>query len=267
MKKKNRFKKVLLFVIAVFFLTAFTATRASAGTRLTPRLNLFPSDVAEHLSNTGTVAATMEKGLKETIQKLEAQKKLYDETGCKGSDDPGCEEIAKQMGDHYMEMITIMKEHLPEMKQSIMATNKGIEKNLRKELGKKATPADIQRLISKSKNPRVFKNGRYSLSKRFARYYELIRAAGSGNNLATLASEIYLDSRGVLDTIDLMDAEIARQETLHKLGQMYGTLTPEMMNTVSAVKAVIFGEQDNYQALPEAGPKETGKFKSPLEME
>jgi len=264
METKKSFTGILIFGLTTLcFLTAFTIPKASAKSQ--PRLNLFPSDVTEHLSNTGAVAGAMENSLKETIQKLENQSSLYNETGCEGSNDPGCEEIARQMGDHYMEMLTIMKENLPEMKSSISATKKGIEKNLRKELGKKTSPADIQRLLSKQSKPKVFK-GRYSLSSRFAKYHKMI-SSGSSNSLATLASEIYLDSKEVLNMIDLMEAEIAQQETLHKLGQMYGTLTPEMINTVDAVKTVIFGEAEVESALPEARGGDVGSFHSPLEMD
>jgi hypothetical protein len=49
---------------------------------------------------------------------------------------------------------------------------------------------------------------------------------------------------------------------------MYGTLTPEMMSTVDAVKTVIFGEpEDEGGILPAAGEVGTGTFKSPLEMD
>jgi hypothetical protein len=93
-------------------------------------------------------------------------------------------------------------------------------------------------------------------------------SSGSKNTLATLAAEIYLDSREVLGMIDMMEAEIAQQQTLIKLGSMYGTLTPEMMSTVDAVKTVIFGEpEDEGGILPAAGEVGTGTFKSPLEMD
>jgi hypothetical protein len=239
------------------------ATAAYADTA--PRLNLFPKDVTEYLSNTGSVAKTMETDLKGVIAGLETQMKLYEASGCSGSEDPGCAEIAKQMGQHYKEMLQVMKQSLPEMKQSVIATNRGIEKNLRQELGDKTTPADIQRLLGKAAEPKVFK-GRFSLSSRFAKYHQLI-STGNKDTLATLAAEIYLDSGEVIKMIDLMEAEIAQQETIIQLGGMYGTLTPEMANTVEAVKSVIFGEDEGETALPEAPKGESGAYRSPLEME
>ena len=263
MEKKKMFRSTLMICVFTLLPVLFTLNQATAASK--PTLNLFPSDVTENLSNTGTVAKHMEKSLKGTIHKLEAQKRLYEQTGCDGSSEPGCDELAKQMGDHYMEILTIMKENLPEMKQSISATYKGIEKNLRKEVGKKTSPADIQRLLGKNGKPKVFK-GKYSLSSRFAQYHKMI-SRGSNNTLATLAAEIYLDSGEVLNMIGLMEAEIAQQETMIKLGQMYGTLTPEMIGTVDAVKAVIFGEVEDGDALPVADGGEVGGFRSPLEMD
>jgi len=263
MEKKKMFHSTLMICVLTLLPVVFTLNQAAAASK--PTLNLFPSDVTEQLTNTGTVAKQMEKSLKGTIQKLDAQKKLYDQTGCDGSSEPGCDELAKQMGDHYMEILTIMKENLPEMKQSITATHKGIEKNLRKEVGKKTSPADIQRLLGKNGTPKVFK-GKYSLSSRFAQYHKMI-SRGSNNTLATLAAEIYLDSGAVLNMIGLMEAEIVQQETMIKLGQMYGTLTPQMIDTVDAVKAVIFGEVEDGGALPMADGGEVGGFRSPLEMD
>ncbi|MEH0022097.1 MAG: hypothetical protein V6Z89_20765 [Desulfobacter sp.] len=266
MEKKKSFINIRvsgLITITLCLLSLFTTHATLA--KQQPKLNLFPIDVTEHLRNTGVVAKDMENRLKGAIGKLENQTKLYNETGCKGSEDPGCIEIAKQMGDHYMEMITIMKNSLPEMKSSIRSTNKGIGANLRKELGKKTTPADIQRLLSQKNKPKVFK-GKYSLSSRFAKYHELI-SSGRTNNLATLASEIYLDSKEVLNMIDLMEAEISQQETYIRLGRMYGTLTSEMMETVQAVKSVVFGEAEDDSALPFMEDENSGGFHSPLEMD
>lgn len=255
---KGFFSTIALVVIGLFFITGSFAASA-------PRLNLFPRDVAEHLSNTGQTAKAMENRLKEVITGLDTQMRLYQASGCEGSIDPGCEEIAKQMGEHYQEMLTIMQESLPEMKHSVVATNKAIQSNLRKELGKKTTPAGIQKMLSSKSKPKVV-NGRFSLSKRFAKYHALIRA-GNGNSLVKLAAEIYLDTSEVIKMIDLMEAEMTRQETIISLGRMYGTITPEMTNTVESVKSVIFGEPESETALPKAmGEKEDG-FHSPLALD
>ena len=144
------------------------------------------------------------------------QKKLYEQTGCDSSGKPGCDELAKQMGDHGMEILTIMKKNLSERKQSITAINKDIEKNLRKEVGKKTSSVDIQRLLLGKNGKTKFFKGKYSLSSRFVQYHAMISQKSSNT----------LDSHEILNMIGLMEAEITQQETMIKLGQIYGTLPP-----------------------------------------
>ncbi len=261
MRIKNVLKGWMLPGMTALLIVFFLATMTWAASA--PRLNLFPKDVTEHLSETGETARAMESELKVAIKGLETQMSLFKASECEGSTgDPGCEKINRQMGESYQEMLDIMKASLPDMKQSIRATNKGIEKNLRRELGGKTTPAELQKMLAKKTKPKVIK-GRFSLSARFAKYHSLI-SSGSGQSLAKLAAEIYLDSKQVLEMIDLMDAEMARQETIIKLGSMYGTITPEMTSTVDAVKTVIFGEAETESTLPEAPEGEVGGFQSPL---
>ncbi len=263
MNKSNVMQKRLVInaILALMFIS-FLNINGFAAT--SPRLKLFPREVTEHLKNTGRIAKQMETDLKGVILELENQMQLYTASGCENSSDPGCEEIAKQIGEKYNAMLDIMKASLPEMRNTIQITNAGIERNLRKELGKKATPADIQRMLSKKAKPKVY-NGRFSLSKRFAKYHRLI-SSSSKNSLATLAAEIYLDSSEVINFIDLMEAEISREKIIIELGNMYGTLTDEMTSTVDSVKTVIFGEPEGESLLPEATSEGSSGFKSPLEI-
>ncbi|OQY11948.1 MAG: hypothetical protein B6I31_03985 [Desulfobacteraceae bacterium 4572_19] len=114
MKMEKIFKKVLFWGFVALLGMGISTTSISAKSK--PTLNLFPNDVAEHLAQTGAIAKSMEEGLKDVIMKLEGQSRLYNETGCDGSSDPGCAQIATQMGDNYMEMLSIMRQSLPEMK-------------------------------------------------------------------------------------------------------------------------------------------------------
>lgn len=239
--------------------------QASGEFKRVPQLKLFPMSVTEHLSNTGEAAAAMENNLKEVITELKAQEELFTSTGCEGmTESQGCDDIARQMGDSYMKMIDIMERNLPEMENSVAKTNKAVARTLRSEIGKKASPADVQRLLGQQSQRQPFK-GRYSLSKRFEDYKRLV-SSGNDYNLATLAAEIYLDSLSVKDMIAVMKGEIAQQKTLHKMGSMYGTLTPDMTTTVDRVKILLFGEPDEgstHYREAETAPK---KFVSPLEM-
>lgn len=263
-KKKLSASMKCIGAFTLFFML-LSAGHVMAASKPKPTLNLFPSDVTEYLTRTGATAKNMEGSLKGVIQKLETQRTLYEQTGCEGSGDPGCAEMTAQMGDTYLEFLGIIEDSLPAMKSSVRATNKGIEKNLRREVGKKTSPADIQRLLSDNGKPEVF-NGRYSLSSRFAKYHAMITRGGS-TTLATLASEIYLDSGAVLNMIGMMEAEIPQQRAIIELGRLYGTLTPEMVETVDAIKEVIFGEVEEDSVLPVHQGGEVGTFQSTLEME
>lgn len=263
MEQKTKFRKkqrIAGIMAAAVMMAAFSVQTVVAA----PRLNLFPRNVTEQLRSTGKAARAMESDLKGVIGELEKQMKLYEASGCENSDDPGCEAIASQINTKYGEMLDIMKQSLPEIKSSVEATHEGVEKNIRNELGKKFTPADIQRMLSSKTTPKVY-NGRFSLSKRFAKYHKMIASNGQ-NNLATVAAEIYLDTSEVIRLIGLMEGEISRQSTIIELGNMYGTLTPEMTNTVSGVKTLIFGEPEAGGGLPEAMEKEKAGFESPLEI-
>lgn len=258
----QHFKQAIIYPAILLSLLAMAGPATGA-----PVINLFPSDVQEHISHTGTMAKEMETALKDVIGKLDTQTKLYREIGCDNSDDPGCLEIKKQIGDNYKEMLEIMESSLPEMKHTMAATGRGIEKRIKKELGQKISPSGIQKLLSGSTRPRVVKS-RVSLSSRFAKYYEMIRSGG-GNSIASLASEIYLDSHAVMETIDLMTQEIQRQKMVIVVEGQWGTVTPEMVSMVNSVKEIVFGEFDDTPVLPamSGDPASEGTFGSELDMD
>ncbi len=255
LKKRCCFGLAALFFSVLIAGTSWGAVRGSA-----PALKLFPQDVKENLNQTGQTAKAMESDLKEVIMALETQVKLSQAANCEDAQsDPGCQEITKQISEHYHEMLQIMKNSLPEMKASIQKTNKGIEKRLRQQLGRKSTPAEIQKMLGKQAMPKVTK-GRFSLSGRFAKYYSMISTSSKGSSLAKLAAEIYLDSSEVTQWIDLMEADISRQELYLDVGSSYGPLTSEMLETVGSVKNIIFGEEEDMSGIPDAPAGAAGGF-------
>jgi hypothetical protein len=93
-------------------------------------------------------------------------------------------------------------------------------------------------------------------------------ALGRDNDQVLLAAEIYLDSKAALKLVDLMEGEIPRQESYLIIGEMYGSLTPEMIDTVDQIKTVIFGEYEEGGALPENFEKyDTRKIGHSLELD
>ncbi|WP_321419124.1 hypothetical protein [uncultured Desulfobacter sp.] len=258
----QQLKKTIIYPVILLSVLVMAGSAVGA-----PVINLFPSDVQEHISHTGTMAKDMETALKGVIEKLDTQTKLYREIGCDNSDDPGCMEIKKQIGDHYKDMLEIMESSLPKMRQTMAATGRGIEKRIKKELGRKTSPSGIQKLLSGGGQPKVVKS-RVSLSSRFAKYYDMIKSGG-GTSIASLASEIYLDSRAVMETIDLMEQEIQRQKMVIVVEGQWGTVTPEMVSMVNTVKEIVFGEYDDTAVLPvmAVGPETEGAFGSELDMD
>jgi len=228
-----------------------------------PQLKLFPRDVTEMLKETGETARAMENSLRGVIASFENQTTLFSQSGCDaGSDDPGCVQIAEQIAQNYQKMLDIMQENLPRMKRTIDATSTGLASRLRSQLGKNATPAQLQEILGPESQPDVTK-GRFSLSKRFAQYYRLI--SSQQQPLPTLAAEIYLDTSSVSQWIDLMEAEIGRQQTIIELGRMYGSVTPEMVKMVDNVKSIIFGEEEVRGTVPAGPAAELNTFESNLE--
>lgn len=241
-----------------------------------PTIRLFPTTVVEDLKQTSTVAKEMETGLQEVIGRLDQQQQLYLESKCDGAEgDPGCEQLAKQLGATYLEMLGIMEERLPDMEYTVNNTRLSLEKRLRSELGNKMTSWTLQETLlgADSENtsaPAPALRGRSGmrLSERFRQYYQLVASSSSKSDqsLAVLASDIYLDMDETSGLIARTREEIARATLIEELNQSFGTITPEMMEVVSGVKSILFGEETARQRI--AGPPPGNveqEYRSPLE--
>ena len=249
------------------------AVQASA-----PTIKLFPTTVLEEIKHTGNVAAEMETGLQTVIARLDEQQKLYIESKCEGNEgDPGCEQIARQMGQSYLEMLDIMNEKLPEMETAVNSTSASLEKRIRRELGQKMTPWDMQEMLlgkistGKSSRERPVLRGRSGmrLSDRFSRYYKLVSHSGttSSNSLAVIASDIYLDMDEASMLIAKTRDEINRAALMEQLNQSFGQITPEMELVVAGVKSILFGEAEVDLPIANAPPQAKEQpYRSPLAM-
>jgi len=243
-----------------------------------PTIKLFPTTVLEEIKHTGNVAAEMETGLQTIIARLDEQQKLYIESKCEGNEgDPGCEQIARQMGKSYLEMLTIMDEKLPEMETAVNSTSTSLEKRIRRELGQKNTSWTLQELLigvqtnvdGKDNKPTLRGRSGMRLSDRFQRYYKLVALSGgqSNSSLAVLASDIYLDMQETSTLIARTREEIARATLMEQLNQSFGTITPEMQEVVAGVKSILFGEEQ--EPLPMTAPPSSQPglaYDSPLNL-
>ena len=216
-----------------------------------PTIRLFPTTVLEDIKATGTIAEEMETSLQDVISRLDEQQQLFDESKCDGADqDPGCTQIARQLGASYLEMLNLMGDKLPEMERAVHSTHASLEKRLRTELGQKMTPWDLQEtLLGKSANPSSGSppvlRGRSGmrLSDRFRQYYQLVAHGGTaGQSLAVVASDIYLDMQEAAELIAKTRGEISRAQLMEQLNQSFGAITPQMQEVVVGVKGILFGE-------------------------
>ena len=265
MDTNNRMRNKRVLAVACAWALALGQTVAQAvpesSMEARPKINLFPTSVVESLSETSRAARDMESGMYEVVAKLDKQKQAYDSTHCDNSDDRGCVELRKAIRGSYKEMLDVMQSSIPQMRSSLDATASSMGSSLRSELGRKMTPADVQRILAgrsasnqglpHSVSPAA-RQGK--LSKMFSRYYELVRRGGKqADALPVLASQIYHDSVESLYFLDLIEAEIGSQSTELVLELEWGELTDQISATVTDVKALLWGETDRSQDILEVG--------------
>ncbi len=258
------------FLAAGFLLAA--ETRAN-----TPTIRLFPTTVVEDLKQTSSVAKEMETGLQEVIGRLDQQRELYLGSKCEGAEnDPGCQQLGKQIGATYLEMLNVMEERLPDMEHTVNNTRLSLEKRLKSELGNKMTPGMLQDMLlgsdeseaSSAPGPSLRGRSGMRLSERFGQYYRLVASSGSSTDqsLAVLASDIYLDMDETSTLIARTREEIARATLVEQLNQSFGTITPEMMEVVGGVKSILFGDEAADYAVSAPPPEHSEEtYVSPLE--
>jgi hypothetical protein len=244
----------------------------------TPTIRLFPTEVVENVKETGRVARDMENSLQKSLGDLEQQWLLYRESKCEGAvDDPGCDQIAKQLGDTYLEMLLRMDASLPRMQALVQTTVSNLEKRLREEFGLRMSARDLQKLLA-DQSPNGRRSGPNStrqpigrLSERFRQYYQLAAQsqATTPGSMAVVAAEIYLDGKEVLELIALTQSEIARSQVMIEMRNEFGKLTPELNDVITGVKGILFGEESlSYpgalQRHPDTFPE---NYRSPLELD
>ncbi len=263
---------LIILSLVLFFIGA---PRIQAATKQSPTIRLFPTTVVENIKHTSEAARAMEQDLQSVIDRLNQQEELYIASKCEGAAaEPGCSEIADQLGQTYLEMLNLMESRLPGMEDSVRATNASLEKRIRSELGRKTTPRGLQKVLQKSPQQAV-ESPRYQrrsgrLSEKFRQYYKLVAMTprvSSGGSLASVAAEIYLDTQEVQELIALTRDEISRAKLMIDLDQAYGIITPEMFEMVGRVKSILFGENVENDGIPGPPPGSTqAEYRSPLEM-
>jgi len=269
-RQRSRRRVLLGLAVFIFIVRGFPAIAKQP-----PTIQLFPTTVVENIKHTGEAAQAMEQDLQSVIDRLNQQQELYLASKCEGAAaEQGCNEIAEQLGQTYLEMLNLMENRLPGMEDSVRATNASLEQRIRTELGRKTTPRGLQKLLEatpqQSANSPRYKRRAGRLSEKFRQYYKLVAMAprsGSGGSLAAVAAEIYLDTQEVQQLIALTRDEISRAKLMIDLDQAYGIITPEMFEMVGRVKTIIFGETGETDGIPDPPPGSAkAAYRSPLEM-
>lgn len=219
----------------------------------TPTLQLFPTSVVESLKTSAESAKHMENSLEGVISQFGSQMQLYEDSKCDNAGlDPGCAEIKKNIARSYSEMLSLMQEQIPDIKNAMTSTSKTLETNIRNKLGRNMTPMDLQRLIQGKKTGvsqfRKLSGKRQGrMSKMLNGYYKMVSLGNKqSQSTALLAAEIYADSSEALEHLNNLEMEINRSMALVEINGIWnGGPTPEMVATVNNVKSLLFGEVDD----------------------
>lgn len=223
-----------------------------------PRLELFPTSVAENIRHASESASKMETEMEVVMRKMDEQQKLYQSAQCDNSSkDQGCGQIKRQIGETYREFLGTLKDTLPDVKTALQSTANELGSKIRQQLGNSMTPRDVQNLISGKKHSAGSirkatgrKQGR--ISRMLDKINQMISLHRNNAPIpAMLAAEIYADSSEALDIMTAIESTISASEVPLMLeGLWNGGPNEEMMGIVEATKVLLFGEADEV-ALPQ----------------
>jgi len=254
-------RSIPAFILAVFWIVQISPAQARS-----PELELVPKEVTALLQETTHSAAQMEEQLQDHVEIFEAKMELYDESHCHGSNSPGCREINRQIQEQYTEMLELMQSHLPEIKKGISSTREKLGRRISSRVGHAMTPAQLSEFFeTEDLDLPALRESRYNLSDRLEQYYELIQDQRNTTPLVEAASLIYLDSERSAQILDHLEMHLARQEQILAIDEAFGEVTPEMKETMDAVKGVIFGEKTGDDSLPGKPQRQTSRTKRELD--
>lgn len=242
MKTKN------YLVAGVFALSVSSQAMASANT---PTINLIPVTAVESIKLSAETARNLEGSLGQVVEKIDAQKAMYDSAKCEGSvNDRGCDAIFENLSASYKELLQGLNEELPNLSKQLNVTAKSIGKQLRKELGKNMTPVDVQRLISgkRGAGKGVLQarrsNNSHNMLSWLSGMAKAISSGSHGESTAVVASDIYVNMTLAVEQIDMMQADINQSLATIDTFNAFGQLSPAQLETVASVKTMLFGEFD-----------------------
>lgn len=259
-------KNLTFWSVPALFLALFWAVQIAPAQAGSPELELIPEDVTALLHETSQSTERMEEQLQDHVEIFDAKMELYQESHCEGSDSPGCREIERQMQEQYTQMVELMQDHLPQIKEGISSSREKLGSRIKTQVGEGMTPAQLSEPFEKEDlELPALRESRFNLSDRLEQYYDLIQDRGETAPLIEVASLIYLDSERSVQILDLLEAQLSRQEQFLNLNEAFGNVTPEMIETMDTVKGVIFGEETGASTLPEKPQRKSGETQRELD--
>lgn len=214
-----------------------------------PTINLIPVTAVESIKLSAESARALEGSIGQIIDKIDAQKAMYDNAKCEGAvNDAGCDAILSNLNTSYKSLLQALNESLPALSSQLNVTAKSIEKQLRKELGKNMTPVDLQRLVSgkRGQGSRPLQarrnNNSHNMLKWLGGMAKAISSNGYGDSTAVVASDIYVNMTLAVEQIEAMQMDINQSLATMDTYAAFGQLSPSQLDTVSTVKAMLFGE-------------------------
>ncbi len=225
----------------------------------TPTLDLFPISVKEQIRETSEAAKTIENNIQGVITQMDAQHELYVASKCDAvTADAGCAAIKRNINQSFLEMLTQVEASLPTVENAMTKIKTGMETSLRSKIGLGMSPRELQAHIA-GKRSSVGKDNparkrTANLSSVFSKYYQLISTNRDGSSIPTMAAGIYLDSLETLEYTSMIKQEIAIAKVEAELRDIYSDVTPQMMATVSGVKTLLFGAEEEAPMAPAEAP-------------
>jgi len=235
-----------LILATTLSLTASNIVNAQGQSQTAPTINLFPSTVIQDLKNSVRATNDMEKGMEPIIKQMDETMVLFKSANCDGeAGDSGCSQLKKQMQQQYLDLLTQMEGVLPSVEKSIKATNKSLAKSITTKIGKYKTPVQIQREILAGKKPleeKLVAGKPGKLSTKFRKLLAIASSKGQSGSTVVTAASFFLETKQSLSLIEQTRAAIAQAKTQAALDLSLGTLSDEMINTVSSVKSILGDE-------------------------
>ena len=178
-----------------------------------PRIELFPTTVAEDIREAGQAAEAMEANMMPAYETLSQNMDNYRSAKCEGSvADEGCRKLQRAVSESYSAYLDAFSEHVPDIRTSMQNTMGSLGANIRSEMGRKRTPRDLEGLLKDGRGVASTRAAeirtragrqRSRMSAMINNYAKLLSSPATAQQAeAVLAAEFYVDAYDVVTQLD-----------------------------------------------------------------